>query len=99
MRRHTPPVACARRECPTRGTWAPARFSAGEKKSKRPFSITTEIVTRVVVVVAIPAGLTPIGTLGNLVSIGTLMAVVIVSLGIIVLRRTRPDLPRPHLVW
>jgi APA family basic amino acid/polyamine antiporter len=47
------------------------------------------------VVVAIAAGLTPIGTLGNLVSIGTLMAFVIVSIGIIVLRRTRPDLPRP----
>ena len=48
--------------------------------------------------VAIAAGLTPIGTLGNLVSIGTLMAFVIVSLGIIVLRRTRPDLPRPFRV-
>ncbi len=47
------------------------------------------------VVVAIAAGLTPIATLGNLVSIGTLMAFVIVSLGVIVLRRTRPDLPRP----
>ena len=40
-------------------------------------------------VVAIAAGLTPIGTLGNLVSIGTLMAFVIVSIGIIVLRRTQ----------
>jgi APA family basic amino acid/polyamine antiporter len=47
------------------------------------------------VVVAIAAGVTPIATLGNLVSIGTLMAFVIVSIGIIVLRRTRPDLPRP----
>jgi APA family basic amino acid/polyamine antiporter len=47
------------------------------------------------VVVAIAAGLTPIATLGQLVSIGTLMAFVIVSIGIIVLRRTRPDLPRP----
>jgi len=47
------------------------------------------------VAVAIAAGLTPIGTLGNLVSIGTLLAFVIVSLGIIVLRRTRPELPRP----
>jgi APA family basic amino acid/polyamine antiporter len=47
------------------------------------------------VVVALAAGLTPIGTLGSLVSIGTLMAFVIVSLGVIVLRRTRPDLPRP----
>jgi basic amino acid/polyamine antiporter, APA family len=47
------------------------------------------------VLVALASGLTPIGTLGNLVSIGTLMAFVIVSLGIIVLRRTQPDLPRP----
>jgi APA family basic amino acid/polyamine antiporter len=47
------------------------------------------------VVVAVAAGLTPIGTLGNLVNIGTLMAFMIVSIGIIVLRRTRPDLPRP----
>jgi APA family basic amino acid/polyamine antiporter len=47
------------------------------------------------VVVAIAAGLTPIATLGALVSIGTLMAFVIVSIGIVVLRRTRPDLPRP----
>ena len=46
-------------------------------------------------VAAVAAGLTPIGTLGNLVSIGTLLAFVIVSIGIIVLRRTQPDLPRP----
>ena len=47
------------------------------------------------VLVAVASGLTPIGTLGNLVSIGTLMAFVIVSIGVIVMRRTRPDLPRP----
>jgi APA family basic amino acid/polyamine antiporter len=47
------------------------------------------------IVVAIASGLTPIATLGTLVSIGTLMAFVIVSIGVIVLRRTRPDLPRP----
>jgi APA family basic amino acid/polyamine antiporter len=52
------------------------------------------------VVVALAAGFTPIGTLGSLVSIGTLMAFVIVSFGIIVLRRTRPDLPRPfRMPW
>ena len=52
------------------------------------------------VVVAIAAGLTPIATLGSLVSIGTLMAFVIVSIGVIVLRRTRPDLPRPfRMPW
>ena len=51
-------------------------------------------------VVALAAGFTPIGTLGSLVSIGTLMAFVIVSLGIIVLRRSRPDLPRPfRMPW
>jgi APA family basic amino acid/polyamine antiporter len=47
------------------------------------------------VAVAVAAGLTPIATLGTLVGIGTLMAFVIVSIGVIVLRRTRPDLPRP----
>ena len=47
------------------------------------------------IAVALAAGLTPIATLGTLVSIGTLMAFVIVSIGVIVLRRTRPDLPRP----
>ena len=46
-------------------------------------------------IVAAAAGLTPIGVLGNLVSIGTLFAFVIVSIGILVLRRTAPDLPRP----
>jgi APA family basic amino acid/polyamine antiporter len=50
------------------------------------------------VVVAIAAGLTPISTLGQLVNIGTLLAFVIVSIGIIVLRRTRADLPRPFRV-
>ena len=52
------------------------------------------------VVVALASGLTAIGTLGSLVSIGTLMAFVIVSIGIIVLRRSRPDLPRPfRMPW
>ena len=41
------------------------------------------------------AGTFPIGLLGELVSIGTLLAFVIVCGGIIVLRRNRPELPRP----
>jgi APA family basic amino acid/polyamine antiporter len=46
-------------------------------------------------VVAIVAGFTPITVLGQLVSIGTLLAFVLVSIGVIVLRRTSPDVPRP----
>jgi APA family basic amino acid/polyamine antiporter len=53
----------------------------------------TSIITGIVVCVA--AGVTPIGALGDLVSIGTLFAFVIVSLGIVFLRRNRPDLIAP----
>ncbi|MEP7269879.1 MAG: amino acid permease [Acidobacteriota bacterium] len=45
--------------------------------------------------VAIFAGLMPIGILGQLVSIGTLLAFVIVCVGVLILRVRRPDLPRP----
>ena len=41
------------------------------------------------------AGLLPIGLLGELVSIGTLLAFAIVCGGVLVLRYTDPDLPRP----
>ncbi|MCC6748931.1 MAG: amino acid permease [Deltaproteobacteria bacterium] len=46
-------------------------------------------------VAAIIAGLFPIGILGELVSIGTLLAFVIVSVGVVALRYSRPDLERP----
>lgn len=49
-------------------------------------------------IVAMMGGLVPISLLGQLVSIGTLFAFVIVSIGVIVLRRTTPDLPRPFKV-
>lgn len=44
---------------------------------------------------AVLAGTTPIAALGELVSMGTLLTFVIVCAGIVILRRTRPDLPRP----
>jgi len=53
----------------------------------------TSLITGVAV--ALAAGFTPIGALGELVSIGTLLAFVIVSIGVIVLRYRRPDLERP----
>jgi APA family basic amino acid/polyamine antiporter len=43
----------------------------------------------------VAAGLTPITVLSQLVSIGTLLAFVLVSFGVIILRRTAPDVPRP----
>ena len=42
------------------------------------------------------AGFLPLNLLGELVSIGTLLAFTVVCVGIIVLRRTRPDMPRPY---
>jgi basic amino acid/polyamine antiporter, APA family len=50
------------------------------------------------IAVSIAAGLTPIGVLGHMVSIGTLFAFVIVSIGILALRIRRPDLDRPFKV-
>ena len=49
-------------------------------------------------VVAIAAGLLPIGVLSELVSIGSLLAFVLVCVGVIVLRRTDPETPRPFRV-
>jgi len=46
-------------------------------------------------VVALAAGLLPIGVLSVLTSMGTLLAFAIVCVGVIVLRRTNPELERP----
>jgi APA family basic amino acid/polyamine antiporter len=41
------------------------------------------------------AGILPISILGELVSIGTLLAFIIVCISIIVLRKSKPDIERP----
>jgi len=53
----------------------------------------TTIITGLVV--AMVGGLFPIGVLGQLVSIGTLFAFVLVCGGVWMLRHTRPEVPRP----
>jgi APA family basic amino acid/polyamine antiporter len=48
----------------------------------------------VAVVIGLLAGLIPINFLAEMTSIGTLVAFIVVSIGVMVLRRTAPDLPR-----
>jgi APA family basic amino acid/polyamine antiporter len=50
------------------------------------------------VVVALIAGLVPLSALAELVNIGTLFAFIVVSIGVVILRRTHPDLPRSFRV-
>jgi APA family basic amino acid/polyamine antiporter len=50
------------------------------------------------IAVCVVTGVFPIQILGELVNIGTLLAFVLVCAGVLVLRRTRPDLERPFKV-
>jgi APA family basic amino acid/polyamine antiporter len=69
----------------------PAVFGKVHPRFKTPY--VTTIITGVVV--SLVAGLFPIATLTQLTSMGTLLAFVMVSLGIWMLRRTEPNRDRP----
>lgn len=74
----------------SRDALLPRRLAKVHPRFRTPWVISL-IVT---VVVALVAGLTPVGVLEEMVNIGTLSAFVLVSVGVIVLRRRRPDLER-----
>ncbi|HEX6643203.1 MAG TPA: amino acid permease [Gemmatimonadales bacterium] len=72
----------------------PPVFGRVHSKFQTPWLAT--LLTGAVAMVC--AALLPIGLLGELVSIGTLLAFAIVCAGVLVLRRTDPDRPRPFRV-
>jgi len=69
----------------------PPVFSKVHSRFKTPYVST--LITGFVALVL--AGILPINILGELVSIGTLLAFAIVCIGIIILRVKKPDIPRP----
>jgi APA family basic amino acid/polyamine antiporter len=68
----------------------PRSFSRAHPRFGTPYRSTLLLG----LVVAVIAGFTSISELAELVNIGTLFAFVVVAIGVVVLRRTRPDLPR-----
>jgi basic amino acid/polyamine antiporter, APA family len=72
----------------------PPVFAKVHPTFRTPYVITTIVG----IVVAVLATFTSIDVLAELVNVGTLFAFILVSLGVIVLRRTRPDLHRAFRV-
>lgn len=70
----------------------PASFSKVNPTTQTPVRVT--LISGIVM--ALAAGFVPLGTLAELVNIGTLAAFVLVCAGVIVLRRTHPEYPRPY---
>ena len=69
----------------------PCTFGTVHPRFRTPVKVTLLVGT----VTALLASFLPLQAIAELVNIGTLAAFIIVSAGVIVLRRTRPDLPRP----
>lgn len=72
----------------------PKPFGKLHSKHRTPYIGTIVVGT----IAAILAGLFPVDVLGDLVSMGTLLAFATVCIGVLVLRRTRPDIPRAFRV-
>ncbi|WP_018157491.1 APC family permease [Demetria terragena] len=72
----------------------PDRFAEVNPKTLTPRYNTIVVA----IVVALIAGFVPSDYLWDTVSIGTLMAFIVVASGVLVLRRTRPDMERPFRV-
>ncbi len=68
----------------------PRAFTKVNPKTQTPV-VNTLIVSGVIIVLA---AFIPLDTLAQATSIGTLTAFVLVNIGVIILRRTQPDLPR-----
>jgi len=69
----------------------PSLFGVVHPRFRTPYLSTILIG----VIIAVAAGVLPITLLGQLVSIGTLLAFVLVCIGVVMLRRTAPDVERP----
>ena len=59
------------------------------------FATPHRITIIVGIAVAIISGFTPINVIAEMCSVGTLFAFIISSIGVMVMRRKYPDLPRP----
>lgn len=68
----------------------PSLFAKVDPRSMTPVNNTVIVA----IVVSLLAGFVPLDKLADMVSIGTLTAFIVVSLGVIILRRREPDLPR-----
>jgi APA family basic amino acid/polyamine antiporter len=80
----------------TRDGLLPSFFSSVNPTTQTPIKII--MITGVII--ALIAGLIPIGTVAELVNIGTLSAFTLVCAGVLALRKWQPDLPRPfRLPW